>query len=77
MIIVQHDRDDKGWIVTRSGQFASGTVRIHKELYPALVQARDENPDEEIFVDDRTHHKWPNGMVHISGEQDLMPVEWK
>lgn len=76
-IIVKHDRDDLGWIVTREGQFATKDQVIHKELLKAVLTARKEYPDADVMVDDRVHSKLGNGMGMIKGEQDLQPVEFR
>ena len=78
-VIIKHDRDDKGWIVTREGQFVTSGDKVHKDLAKACIAARKSYPESgvEFFVDVRTHSKLGNGMVMIKGEQDLQPVEFK
>lgn len=76
-IVVKHDRDDKGWIVSREGQFATSADKIHKDLFKALVAARAEYEGAELFVDTRTHSKMRNGMVITRYPGEILPVEWK
>ena len=76
-VIVKHDRDDKGWIVTRDGQFATATDKIYTDLFKALAAARSDYPYAELCVDTRTHSKLGNGMVITKDIGEILPVEWK
>lgn len=78
-ITIKHDRDDKGWIFVREGQFSSSSAVVFDKLYDACVAARATYPEPEnkFFLDERKHRKLSSGFVMLmDDEEDLQEVEF-
>jgi len=74
-ILVKRDRDDLGWIVSKDGQLSFGDPVVYADLTIAILEALEEYDRDQVFVDDRFHHKMGNGLVVTMGDQQLVQVE--
>jgi len=73
-LIVKHNRDDTGWLVTREGDWSPLLPTVFKTELAALLAAHAAYPQAEVLLDSRTHWSIGNGMVMISGLADYQSV---
>lgn len=74
-IIVRRTRDDRAWIITQERSMAAET-KTYKALLAALLAAYKLYPGDEVYIDDRLHYHFGNGLVMLKGDEDLQPVTY-